>query len=143
MTEQATTHNIVMLIDDSEVDNLMHERLIKKMGLAKQVLIHTSARSGIEYLQSIQQLRPALHTVLPSLVFLDINMPIMDGHLFLEAFDKLHTDIKARVHIFILTSLPQEASGNLYKKYTYVRGYLTKPLTAHDLSKVVAKIPQK
>ena len=123
-----------MLIDDNEVDSLIHERLLKKVGLTEHVLIHTGARSAIEYLLSIQNLPPTVHTALPALILLDIDMPFMDGFQFLRAFGKLKTEIKERVRIVVLTASTKEADNQHSIQYPYVKGYLIKPLTKDMLA---------
>lgn len=73
---------------------------------------------------------------LPELMFLDINMPVMNGWEVLEelktALPKICQDIK----IYILTSSIAPEDMNLSKTYDFINGYITKPLTTNDIDNI-------
>src|SRR5262245_33262074 len=75
----------VMLIDDNEVDRYIGSRNITKYFFSEEVITKPSARSALDYLQSLAE-TPQL---LPQLIFLDIRMPDLDGFGFLDAYAKL------------------------------------------------------
>ena len=79
----------------------------------------------------------------PDIIFLDINMPMIDGFQFLEEFDKLADDVKKFYRIFILTSSQNANDISRAKANTYVSEVLIKPLTKEtlvDLLKTVAPL---
>jgi CheY-like chemotaxis protein len=65
----------IMLIDDNTDDNYFHERTIRKSGLQSIIIVMESAEAALEYLKAKHE-HPDAH---PDLIFLDINMPGMDG----------------------------------------------------------------
>ena len=74
------TYYSVMLVDDNEIDNLINQKMIEASGIAEHIYTHTGARSAIEFLRNIEKLDAAsTSNVLPELIFLDIDMPLMDG----------------------------------------------------------------
>jgi CheY-like chemotaxis protein len=78
-------YNNVLLIDEDEIDNYINERMLLSTGFTQNVTVRSSAESALNYLKE-------LHTnskPLPDMIFLDLNMPVMDGFEFLQEFDKL------------------------------------------------------
>ena len=128
-------YDSVMLIDDNEIDNLINQKMVEAAGLSKYIYTHTGAKSAIEFLKNIEQLGDDIvSSVLPDVIFLDIDMPLMDGFQFLEEFNKLKDSTKGKCKIVMLTSSinPQDVSKS--KKYDAVKKYLNKPLSQESLT---------
>ena len=124
----------ILLVDDDEITNFVHESLIGDLGIAKQVLI---ARNGQEAIQAIrEQAERGRHC--PNLVFLDINMPVMNGFEFLEAYQQLDESLRQSLIIVMLTTSlnPKDMERT---KDTGVADFLNKPLNEDKLKQVLAK----
>ena len=119
-----------MLIDDNEIDNLINQKMIEAASIAENIYTHTGAKSAIEFLRNMEKLEVA-DKVLPDVIFLDIDMPLMDGFQFLDEFEKLTNVAKKKCKIVMLTSSINPQDSNRAKKYENVRLYLNKPLS-HD-----------
>jgi CheY-like chemotaxis protein len=126
----------VMLIDDNEIDNLINQKMIEASTLSENIYVHTGAKSAIEFLKNIEKLGKAGHPILPQVIFLDIDMPLMDGFQFLDEFEKFRVDTKEICNIVMLTSSINPQDVNKSKKYQYVRKYINKPLTQDTLEKI-------
>ena len=124
-----------MLIDDDQNDNYFHEREIKKVNLATIVITKDSPMDALEYLKSIK----VNNNIQPDLIFLDINMPCMNGWEFLEEYIQLDKELQSGVMIVMVST-----SGNLEdiertKKFNFISDYKTKPLTKVKMEDIVRK----
>ncbi|WPP50303.1 response regulator [Catalinimonas niigatensis] len=111
----------ILLVDDDETTNFVNQMLLEDMAVAQQVLV---ANNGKEALDLIRLQSDDVY--LPELILLDINMPVMDGFEFLEAYEALA--LKHSVAIFVLTTSTNP--GDIARlKETSINGFLNKPLT--------------
>ncbi len=132
--EPTPKHKVVMLIDDDGIDNFINEKIIKKTNFTETVFVHTNATSALEFLKSIETLnKDVASPLLPSYIFLDINMPISDGFHFLEEFNKFSKRTTLGIKIIILTSSLNPADEAKSYSYENVVKYLSKPLSAEHL----------
>jgi CheY-like chemotaxis protein len=136
MSEIKPKYHTIMLIDDNEIDNLINQKIIESSSIAKHIFTHTSGKSAIEFLKNMEKLASRIENVLPEIIFLDIDMPLMDGFQFLDEFNKLSNETKKHCHIVMLTSSINPQDMNKSKKYDYVKKYVNKPLTQDSLKKL-------
>ncbi len=126
----------VMLIDDNEIDNLINQKMIEAANIAEHIYTHTGARSAIEFLRNLEKLDRETKNVMPEVIFLDIDMPLMDGFQFLDEFDKLSEGTKKKCKVVMLTSSINPQDVNKSKRYSYVKKYINKPLSQDNLAKL-------
>jgi CheY-like chemotaxis protein len=114
----------ILLVDDDPITNFINLRLIKKMDIVDEVTAVTNGEEGLKCLEG----RCFKERISPDLILLDINMPIMNGFEFLEAYNSLQFKNKEKVVIAILTtsalSKDKKKMENLGIKY-----FVDKPLT--------------
>lgn len=122
-----------MLIDDNPDDNFYHERIIKKSNAAEIVISQNTGESALEYLKQKKDNNQA-H---PELIFLDVNMPGMNGWDFLQEYEKLDKHLQSRAIVVMLTT--SENPDDRMKAMTIVPDFKTKPLTAQMLEEIINK----
>jgi CheY-like chemotaxis protein len=122
-----------MLIDDNEHDNFFHEREIKKIDSDTYVIAKQSGKEALEYLKS----KKDETDMQPDLIFLDINMPGMNGWEFLEEYNKLDKEIQSRVIVVMLTTSDNPDDSMKAKTWSFVSDYITKPLTKERLKDII------
>lgn len=124
-----------MLIDDNEIDNLINQKMIEASSITENIYTHTGAKSAIEFLKNMEKVQMA-DQVLPDVIFLDIDMPLMDGFQFLDEFANLTPITRKKCRIIMLTSSINPQDFNRAKKYENVKLYLNKPLSHDSIVKI-------
>ncbi|WKD85316.1 Response regulator rcp1 [Polaribacter huanghezhanensis] len=125
--------NCILLIDDNGSTNFLHQLMIKKANCAEKCVAVQSGQEALDYLESsINGIHPQ-----PDLIFLDINMPSMNGWEFLEHYKKLKKDQQGKIVVMMLTTSRNLDDIEKSKRFGYVSGFMNKPLTADVLLKVV------
>ena len=128
----------ILLVDDDPDDNFIHKRLINKAGLAQQVSVAENGLAALEYLRKIDA-EDGQPYCRPDIIFLDINMPKLDGWGFLDAYDQLDEQLKADVVVAMLTTSLNPDDYNRAMSCRDVRAYKTKPLTMEMLTELVGE----
>ena len=126
--------NCILLIDDNEHDNFFHERAIGKNNTGTLVVIKENGEAALDYLRSNKD--TDTH---PDLIFLDINMPHMNGWEFLDAYSKLDKELQSRAIIIMLTTSGNPEDEAKAKTWSSVADFITKPLTKEILKEITDK----
>ncbi|WKL49599.1 response regulator [Flavobacterium pectinovorum] len=125
----------IMLVDDNKIDNFFHERVIKKYNAAIKVIIKESAKEALYFLQNKDYSKNSPTSV----IFLDINMPGMNGWEFLEEYKNLDKNLQCKLIVVMLTTSQNPDDIEMAKKNNILFGFKTKPLDKDMLAKVFEK----
>ncbi len=123
---------LVMLVDDNDTDNFISKRIIEITKFAKRIEVKNSGKSALEYLER-EQKNPQN---LPELIFLDINMPIVDGFVFLFEFEMFSDELKNKCKVVILSSSDNKRDIEKIVDNDYVIKFITKPLNEQALKEL-------
>jgi CheY-like chemotaxis protein len=124
-----------MLIDDNPHDNFFHEREIRKTNPEGIVIVKNSGKEALDYLRSKEKEAVAK----PDLIFLDINMPGMNGWEFLNEYNLLDEDTKNGAIIIMLTTSSNTDDRAKAKACDQVFDFITKPLTKEIMEEIISK----
>ena len=119
----------ILIIEDNETDQIIAERAIKRYD--KSIAIYL-AFDGLEALELLKELEQQ-----PDIIFLDINMPGMDGHEFLAEYAKTSSQATT---VAMLTSSDQSAEKEKCMAYSFVKEYIVKPLDVGDVKRISLSI---
>jgi len=130
---QEYKYDKVMVVDDSDTDLYVAEHYLKKYFVAADVIFAESAAEGLDYLlqyaDSIEKL--------PSIIFLDIRMPVMDGFEFLDKYEKLPSSVHEHCTIIMLSSSADPRDHERIKKNPFVKKFINKPLNKEKLQELL------
>ncbi|MDP5171220.1 MAG: response regulator [Bacteroidia bacterium] len=122
----------VMLVDDNEIDNIINEKIIEANSFADQILVFQTGQDALDYIRDHQE----DIDILPEIVFLDINMPVMDGFQFLTDFEQLPDAVREKCKIIMLSSSISPKDIDRAASSRFVKKYLNKPLNARYLEAI-------
>ncbi len=117
----------VLLIDDDTVSNFVNKKNLQLTGLVDKIETATNGREALSMFDGYYK----SGNPLPDFIFLDINMPIMDGFEFLELYNKLQFPSKENIQIIMMSSSENDRDVVKAKNNGVLR-YIFKPLTQKD-----------
>lgn len=120
-----------ILIDDSDADNVYHEIMIRRAGFTGEVRVFDNGVDALNFLRDDP-------LALPTCIFLDINMPVLDGfEVARQATDLLSG--KPTTVLLMLTSSDAPQDRQRAAELPVIQGYVTKPLTADMVRRMLAR----
>jgi CheY-like chemotaxis protein len=130
----------VICIDDDPLCLLLAEVVLKQSNVTNEIHLAESGPAALSLLNRIHSTGQQASQDLSTLIFLDLNMPVMNGWEFLDAFNKDYQHLCDRVKIVILTSSIDTADIIKSRQYKIVSDYISKPITAEVLNKLKSGI---
>ena len=128
----------VLVVDDDETTLLLNKILIQRSGFSNHTHFSMNGSEALNFIKDHCddiQIQP----MCPDLIFLDINMPVMDGFGFLEEFRRTRPELTDRIQVYMLTS---SSNPKDYERAHSlgISGYLSKPLTKEVLAEIGSKM---
>jgi len=120
-----------MLIDDEEFDQRAYQRVIERSGLVETILCFDMAEDALDHLRQHPDL-------VVDVIFLDINMPSMNGFDFLEVASKEFPTGFAKIVVAMLTTSLNPGDEEKARSYDAVKAFINKPLTTEKVEEVAA-----
>lgn len=124
----------IYVIDDDHLSTFVTLNMLALEDATYDISTFLSANEALEALQEVNEAE------IPELIFVDLNMPIMDGWDFLDALAPLAPRLRERCSIYILTSSLDISDTNRLKDYPFVSGLIQKPIRSEDINFVACKL---
>ena len=120
----------ILIIDDNDATNHFHSRLIAKLYPEVNVELTQNGKDGFDYFVNAAEK--------PSLIFLDLNMPVMDGFEFLGVLSAyLPEENQRKTHIVILSSSDEDFDKERTKRLYPNISFNPKPLSKDKLTEII------
>ena len=126
----------VCLIDDDHIFVYGAKRLMREFDFFEDLSVFNNGQDALDHFE-VQSQTPE---TLPSVIFLDLNMPVMNGWEFLEAFLNLPGITSQDISIYIMSSSVDPRDLEKIQAHPYIKNYILKPLTTEDLENLSQEI---
>ena len=125
----------ICVVDDDKVYQFAVRKTIEATGMADAVLTFSNGAEAISYLETHSTAE------LPDIIFLDINMPVMNGWQFLENYARLSFSLGKNIPVYMVSSSIDEHDINKSREYQSVADYILKPVHKEKFSQLLSSIP--
>ncbi|WP_194768655.1 response regulator [Tamlana sp. I1] len=125
-----------LLIDDDKFTSFYNEKIVKKHNKFGEIISVNSGKEALEYLELAIQGK----ALKPDVIFLDINMPAMNGWEFIEAYRKLDLEFTSSINIIMLTTSSNPKDKERSLALEEISNYINKPLSLPILDDIIKKL---
>ncbi len=126
----------IILVDDDKITNFIHKRVIKRADIDVTIKVNYTGFEALNYLKKMSEL-PIDKYPRPGIIFLDINMPGMNGWDFIDEYKKLPSIQKEKIVIAMLTTSMNPDDENTANTTPEINIFLRKPLTIEKLERTI------
>ena len=125
---------VCCIIDDDPIFIYGTKRIMKEVDFAENIIVYNNGQEAVDGLKEIIN----EGGLLPEVIFLDLNMPIMNGWEFLDEYENCRHEISKKTIIYIISSSVDPRDLERVKHYNQVDTYILKPITPDDLGKIIS-----
>ncbi len=117
----------IALVDDEEVFHWITKQFIEKLDESIQIISFYNGREALDHLKSGQHI--------PDVLMVDLNMPVVNGWIFLNEFSELNLD--QDITIYVVSSSIDPEDQKRAQSYAHVTSFVSKPLSMEFLEKAL------
>jgi CheY-like chemotaxis protein len=123
---------LVAIVDDDEIYQFVLSAIINRNKLAERVIIFSDGEKAIQYLAD----NKSTSENIPDVIFLDTNMPIMNGWQFIEEYKSIKAEIKKKSDIFMFSSTVDPIDSEKASKISEISNFVIKPTSSEEVEKI-------
>lgn len=129
----------VLIVDDDEASVFLSKLFIENLELDIEVFSAKDGKEALEFLEE-KNIKAGGDAFTPCLIVLDINMPVMNGWQFLDAYQKrFPKELQTRIVIAMMTVSEDERDFIRAMKNPFISEYISKPLTDERVLEIMEK----
>jgi CheY-like chemotaxis protein len=128
--------NKILCVDDDSISLTISKLLLKRTGFTNDVVTAVDGSDALDYFKDLFATSSQPVEEAPALILLDINMPVMNGWEFLEAYIPLFADKLPNTKVIILSSTIDPEDFSRAKKFPVVAQFVSKPLSVENLAEL-------
>ncbi len=125
---------LACIIDDDSMYVNLVKRIIEAKNLCQNLMVFQNGKDALNYFEAI--LNNTNTDCIPEIIFLDLNMPVMDGWEFLDNFTKIKNKLGKIITLYIVSSSINPVDIERARKLNSVKDYLIKPVKIEDLESI-------
>ncbi|GAA4309329.1 response regulator [Pontixanthobacter gangjinensis] len=132
------TVELACIIDDDKIYVNLVKKIIEIKKLSENLLIYKNGKEALDYFKEIME-NTTDENKLPDIIFLDLNMPVMDGWEFLNEFIKIKNKLNKKITLYVVSSSIDPRDLERAKSFNLVTDYLIKPIELKKFEKIFEK----
>ncbi|GAA4276071.1 response regulator [Aquimarina mytili] len=125
---------LACIIDDDSMYVNLVKKIIETKNLCQNLMVFKHGKEALNYFEAI--LTNLEKNAIPEIIFLDLNMPVMDGWEFLENFTKIKNKFGKLITLYVVSSSINPIDEERARSINSVKDYLIKPVTIEDLEMI-------
>jgi CheY-like chemotaxis protein len=118
---------LACLIDDDRVHAFVVERMLQKTQNCQDLMVFNDGSHALHFFKKTTDIDK-----IPDIIFLDINMPVIDGWTFLDKFEQIKDTLPKQIDIYMVSSSNNPFDKARAKSLKLVKDYIPKPITINQ-----------
>ncbi len=123
----------ILLVDDDSITNFVTSKALQAYIPNVTISVASNGQEALEKLRALLSKAAAM----PDIIFLDINMPVMDGWEFLNELQKMNDPVLSKINIYLYTSSLYVEDKKRAATYSWVKEIISKPFSKKQVLGIV------